>query len=115
MVSRTSSARRRYATRAFEDDNSLHAMGLFVKDKGAPLDLSEFEVAVRKLLADCGEAEVAMQAERASNELKLLVLHDTRPRPTSKTMNGPPTDSFRLLSPNVRLWNAPFGTLSHAR
>ena len=103
--SKKSNSRRRYATRAFEDDDSLHPMGLFVKDKGAPLDLSEFEAAVYKLLADCGEAEVAMQAERTSNQLKLLVLHDTRPKPTKKSLSGPPAVAFKLIGQKVTTRN----------
>lgn len=47
----------RLSKRAFEDDDQLFPMGLFVRTKGGPLDASEFEEELCKLLQGYGTAE----------------------------------------------------------
>jgi hypothetical protein len=46
---------RSYATKAFEDDNNLVGMGIFLVDKGGRLDREQFKDQLRVVLDNCGK------------------------------------------------------------
>jgi hypothetical protein len=46
---------RSYATKAFEDDNNLVGMGIFLVDKGGRLDRKQFKDQLRVVLDNCGK------------------------------------------------------------
>ena len=91
----------RYATKAFQDDNALKPMGLYVREKGKALNEGRYEVAVYKLLREFGDDENAGSGDDDEEE-KEEVIDVTEQQPTRRTLSGPRVSGFKLIGHEVR-------------
>ena len=96
----------RYATKAFQDDNALKPMGLYVREKGKALSEGRYEVAIYKLLREFGDDENAGSGdegeEKKKKRKKKVVVDVAEEQPTRRTLSGPRVHGFKLIGHEVR-------------
>jgi hypothetical protein len=91
----------RYATKAFQDDNALKPMGLYVREKGKALSERRYEVAIYELLREFGDDEKG-GSDDEGEEVKVEVIDVAEQQPTRRTLSGPGVHGFKLIGHEVR-------------